>query len=116
VAEISILLGFLLLSHLLYFAALIFDLLLLLLQLALRLLILYLPVLQLIANHVSAASTEGSTNCGSCARMTDSGADYCAGASAEQRAYTSTFLAFGERLSRASRHQQGRRERQCRRS
>jgi hypothetical protein len=77
------LLGFLLLSHLLYFATLVFDLLLLLLQLALRLLILYLPVLQLVANHVASARPKGTTDCRPCTRMTDCGADYRAGAGAQ---------------------------------
>jgi hypothetical protein len=110
------LLGFLLLSHLLYLLALIFNLLLLLLQLALRLLILHLTVLQLVAYQVSAACAEGATDCRSCARVTHRSADYCTSAGAQQSAYAGTFFALTERLSRTSRNEQGCRERQCRRS
>jgi hypothetical protein len=107
-------LGFLLLSHLLDFAALVLNLLLLLLQLALGLLILHLPVLHLVANHISAAGAEGAANCSSCARMTHRGPDDCAGAGAEQGAYTRTFFALAQRLSGTSRNQECCGERQCR--
>jgi len=79
---------------LLYFTALVFNLLLLLLQLTLRLLILYLTVLQFIANHVSTTSAERATNCGSGTRMTHRGADYRASAGAQQSTHASTFFAL----------------------
>jgi hypothetical protein len=87
------------LFHLLYLLALIFDLLLLLLQLALRLLILYLPVLQLIANYVSATSAKRATDGRSRRRVTHSGADYCAGTGAQQGAHTRAFFALRKWLS-----------------
>jgi hypothetical protein len=99
-------LGFLLLSHLFDFAPLVFNFLLLLLQLALSLLVLYLPILHLIANHVSATSAEGAANCRSCAGVADRGADDCAGAGAKKGAYACTFLALAQGLPRASCNQQ----------
>jgi hypothetical protein len=108
--------GFLLLFHLLYLSALVFNFLLLLIQLALCLLILYLPVLQFIADDVSTASPERAAYRSSCAGMAHGGTDYRPGASTQQGADASTFFALAERLSRTSCYQQGRRERQCRRS
>jgi hypothetical protein len=108
--------GFLLLSHLFYLLALVFNLLLLLLQLALRLLGLYVLVLHLIADYVSASSTQPAADCGSGGRMAHRGADYRAGASTQQSANACAFFALAQRLPRAACNQQGCRERQRRRS
>jgi hypothetical protein len=87
-------LGFLLLFHLLDFSALVLNFLLLLLHLALSLLILNLPVLKLVANHISAARSERAANRRSCAGMTNRGTDNGAGASTEQGAHASTLFAL----------------------
>jgi hypothetical protein len=98
--------GFLLLSHLFYLTALILNFLLLLLELALGLLVRYFLILHFVANHIAATGAEGSTNRRARTRMADCGADYCASAGTQQRAYTGSFFAFGERLPGASADQQ----------
>jgi hypothetical protein len=84
--------------------------------LALCLLILYLPVLQLVAHYIPTAGAERAADCGPCARMAHSGADYRASAGTQQSADACAFFALAQGLSGASSNQQSRSERKCRRS
>jgi hypothetical protein len=88
------LLGFLLLSHLLYLAALIFNFLLLLLELTLGLLGLDFLVLHLVSDNIAATSTKSTADSRPRSRMADRGPDYRASTCAEQSTDTSTFFPF----------------------
>jgi hypothetical protein len=105
----QLLFSLLLLLELLDLLTLTLELPLLLLELTLRLLALDLLILHLVADHVAAGRAQAATDRRTGSRMADGGPDDRAGTSAEQSADTSSFLACGQRLARASSGQQQRR-------